>query len=192
MTTNTVIIILVVCGDDNKLYFPPHFLNLISCVGRKATKRWDLLSRGLTVKPIFHRVFQALWWWAWCIAEHSKVDCYGWKQIVIYDNCGFQDPSQKPSHVNIRDTHSDGCNRTYSIIHTNTHSHCVCFLFPTLSLVLHEWRSYSLHRLDYYSIKPVIVLDSSYLSPVGYGSLELSDNSVREWKNGERVPNLTL
>jgi len=69
-------------------------------------------------------------------------------------------------------------NRAFAI----THSHGVSLIFPILSLVRREWQSHSLRRLDYSSIKPVIVLDSFYLSPVQYGSLELFGNSVREWK----------
>lgn len=62
--------------------------------------------------------------------------------------------------------------------HANTHTHSIprtlavfSSFFPTLCLVRHEWQSYFLRRLDYYSVKPVIGLDSSYLSLVKYGSL---------------------
>lgn len=115
---------------------------------------------------------------AWCIAEDSKVDCYGWKQIVIYVNCGFQDHTQSEPLMRTSGTHTvtdaNTYKDTYSVTHTFTLTHCVYLLFPTLSLVLCEWQSYFLHRLAYCSIKPLIGLDSSYLSPVEYGSLQSS------------------
>lgn len=148
-------------------------MRTINCIFCRAFSIWSLalaekpqkdeiLSAGCALKPLIV-CFIYLWW---CVM-------YCWRQqtrlLWLKANCHLRQLwllRITHSHVNIRDTHSEG-RKT----HHHTHSHCVYLLFPTLSPVLHEWQSYFLHRLDYYSIKPVIGLDSSYLSPLEYGSL---------------------
>lgn len=127
---------------------------------KKATERWNLLSGVHAVKPLLKTIICGD---AWCIAEDSKVD--GWKQIVIYVNCGFQDHTHSQIPSCEHQGHTQWRMQTHILHHA--HSFYVYLLFLTLSLVF-----FCLHLpSDYYSIKPVIGLDSFYSLPVEYGSL---------------------
>lgn len=83
--------------------------------------------------------------------------------------------SQKPL-VNGTDTHGDGCTHALKRKHTFW-PYLVIFL--SLYPAFHEWQSYYFHCLAYYSIKPLIGLDSFYLLLVKYGSL----GALKQLKN---------
>lgn len=129
----------MVYEDDNKLYFLQRFPNLISCVGRKAAERWNLLSGVHTAKPLLKTDRSCVSYIcgdAWCIAEDSEVDCYGWKQIVIYVNCGFQDRTQSEplmwtsgTHIV---THANTCKHTHTP--SRTPSLCLALFFQPFVL----------------------------------------------------------
>lgn len=127
----------MVYDDDNKLCFLQRFL-------AEKPQRDEIFSAGCTLWNLHLSRSCVLYMCggAWCFAEDSKVDRYGCKQIVIYVNCGFQDHTHSnPPHVNIRDTHSDGCKHMQSDLlhHTlhHAHSHSVNLFLASLSL--HEW-----------------------------------------------------
>lgn len=158
---------------------------MISCVGRKAAERWNLPSRVPAVKPLFKALdgaavcFIYLWWCVmYCWRQRSRLlwlraNCH-LRQLRLPGSHTVKTPREHRGHTQWQtQTHTNTHTASHTHTHTCTftHTHCVYLFFPSLSLVLHEWQSYFLHRLAYYSIKPLIGLDSSYLSPLEYGSL---------------------
>ena len=163
----------MVCNDDSELVwiFGNTFSIWPSCVGRKATERWNPLSGVHTVKPLFKTqgrliVSSIYLWWSLMYCWRQKSNCH-LRQLWLPGSHTVKTP-----RVNIWDAQRHMQTRTHTLIYTCHSPLCLClFFFPALSVVLHEWQSYFLHCLAYCSIKPLIGLDSFYLSPVEYGSL---------------------
>lgn len=118
-------------------------------------------------------------WVIYCWEDDGEKS-YGWKQIVIYINWGFQDHtrSEKPL-VSGWDTRSVRCTRKHMHIHTLSHFLTTLAIFVSLCPAFYKWQPYYFHCLAYYSIKPLIGLDSFYLLLVQYGSL----GALKQLKN---------
>lgn len=104
----------------------------------------------------------------WFIAEESKLDCYGWEQIVICVNCGFQDHTQSEPLM--------WTSRTHAVTHANPHKSsitlsCVCFWFFFMCLTSDSLLSSAAW------LTVLLGLDNFYLSLVKYASLQSSQTA---------------
>lgn len=128
--------IMVVYDDNNKLTwtFCSSF-SIWSLVLAEKPQKDEIFSVGCALWNLYLKLWtdrscvSYICGDAWCIAEDSKVDCYGWEQIVIYVNCGFQDHTQSKPLMWTSGTHMHTDTKTYqcthSVTHTFTHSRTV-------------------------------------------------------------------